>query len=141
LYDQLIPGRSKNKYSSTMARSATGQLGRSTAVAQPNVNATSISRLAVPLPPRREIDEIVRRVEALFKLADAIEKRVATATARADKLTQAILAKAFRGELVPTEAELARREGRSYEPASALLARIEGSNVSQERSRIVKSSR
>ena len=30
----------------------------------------------------------------------------------------------FRGELVPTEAELARREGRSYEPASALLARI-----------------
>ncbi|MGB9242422.1 MAG: aldo/keto reductase [Candidatus Acidiferrales bacterium] len=41
-----------------------------------------------------------------------------------DKLTQAILAKAFRGELVPTEAELARREGRSYEPASAPLARI-----------------
>lgn len=43
---------------------------------------------------------------------------------RAEKLTQAILAKAFRGELVPTEAELARREGRSYESASALLARI-----------------
>jgi type I restriction enzyme, S subunit len=39
-------------------------------------------------------------------------------------LTQAILAKAFRGELVPTEAELARREGREYEPAAALLARI-----------------
>jgi type I site-specific restriction endonuclease len=33
-------------------------------------------------------------------------------------------AKAFRGELVPTEAELARREGRAYEPASALLQRI-----------------
>jgi type I restriction enzyme, S subunit len=33
-------------------------------------------------------------------------------------------AQAFRGELVPTEAELARREGRSYEPASTLLARI-----------------
>jgi hypothetical protein len=39
-------------------------------------------------------------------------------------LTQAILAKAFRGELVPTEAELARREGRGYEPAAALPARI-----------------
>ncbi len=63
-------------------------------------------------------------VEALFKLADAIEKRVAAATARANKLTQAILAKAFRGELVPTEAELARQEGRDYEPASVLLARI-----------------
>ena len=68
--------------------------------------------------------EIVRRVEALFRLADAIEKRVAAATARADKLTQAILAKAFRGELVPTEAELARREGRDCEPASVLLERI-----------------
>ena len=39
-------------------------------------------------------------------------------------LTQAILAKAFGGELVPTEAELARREGRDYEPASVLLERI-----------------
>jgi type I restriction enzyme S subunit len=77
-----------------------------------------------PLPPLAEQHEIVRRVGALFRLADAIEKRVAAATARADKLTQAILAKAFRGELVPTEAELARREGRDYEPASALLERI-----------------
>jgi type I restriction enzyme, S subunit len=53
-----------------------------------------------------------------------IEKRVEEATKRADKLTQAILAKTFRGELVPTEAELARRDGRDYEPASVLLARI-----------------
>ncbi|HMC63959.1 MAG TPA: hypothetical protein VKI65_03395 [Gemmataceae bacterium] len=49
---------------------------------------------------------------------------MAAATARAEKLTQAILAKAFRGELVPTEAELARREGRDYEPASVLLEQI-----------------
>jgi len=41
-----------------------------------------------------------------------------------EKITQAILAKAFRGELVPTEAELARAEGRDYEPASVLLERI-----------------
>jgi hypothetical protein len=30
----------------------------------------------------------------------------------------------FRGELVPTVAELARQEGRQYEPASVLLERI-----------------
>lgn len=53
-------------------------------------------------------------------IADAIEQRVA----RADKLTQTILAKAFRGERVPTESELARQEGRDYEPASILLERI-----------------
>jgi type I restriction enzyme S subunit len=83
-----------------------------------------VEKLAIPLPPFPEQQEIVRRVEALFKLADAIEKRVAAAAIRADKLTQAILAKAFQGELVPTEAELAKRDGRSYETASALLARI-----------------
>jgi type I restriction enzyme S subunit len=70
------------------------------------------------------------------RLADAIEKRVAAATLRAEKLTQSILAKAFRGELVPTEAELARREGREYEPASVLLERIrkEREKASEEKS-------
>jgi type I restriction enzyme S subunit len=76
------------------------------------------------LPPRSEQEEIVRRVDALFALADKIEARVKSATARVEKSTQAILAKAFRGELVPTEAELARQEGRDYEPASVLLERI-----------------
>ncbi len=34
------------------------------------------------------------------------------------------LLSAFRGELVTTEAELAQREGRSYESASDLLVKI-----------------
>src|SRR6185436_17398 len=38
----------------------------------------------VPLPPLEEQHEIVRRVEALFKLADKIEKRLESATKRAD---------------------------------------------------------
>jgi len=76
------------------------------------------------VPPLHEQYEIVRRVEALFKLADQIEARYQKAKPHMDKLPQSILAKAFRGELVPTEAELARREGREYEPASVLLERI-----------------
>jgi type I restriction enzyme S subunit len=88
------------------------------------VSVTKQVEFRLFVPPLAEQHEIVRRVEALFWLADAIEKRVTAATARADKLTQAILAKAFRGELVPTEAEIARREGRDYEPASVLLERI-----------------
>jgi type I restriction enzyme, S subunit len=84
-----------------------------------------IAALPIPLPPVEEQDEIVRRVETLFRIADAIETRVARSRRLADKLTQSILAKAFCGELVPTEAELARREGRDYEPASVLFERIE----------------
>src|SRR6185312_9232788 len=41
-----------------------------------------------------------------------------------DRLTQSTLAKAFHGELVPTEAELARQQSRPFEPADHLLARI-----------------
>jgi len=93
-------------------------------VAVRGVNIGDVRVLQVAVPPLDEQQEIVRRVEALFKLADAIEKRVAAASLRAERLTQAILAKAFRGELVSTEAELARREGREYEPASVLLERI-----------------
>lgn len=94
---------------------------------RPGINGRILKYIQIPLPTPAEQREIVRRVEALFKLADAIEKRVAAATVRAERLTQAILAKAFRGELVPTEAELARREGRDYEPASVLLERIKSS--------------
>jgi type I restriction enzyme S subunit len=65
---------------------------------------------------------------------DPIEKRLA-ASRRVETLTQAILAEAFRGELVPTEAELARQGGRDYEPATVLLERIrdERSATSSER--------
>jgi type I restriction enzyme S subunit len=93
---------------------------------QPALNSKKVRALPIPLPPFLEQREIVRRVEALFALADKVEERVARARASADRLEHAILAKAFRGELVPTEAELARRDGRDYEPAEELLERIRG---------------
>lgn len=79
-------------------------------------------------------------IQAAFEmLLEEIEARVQAATARVEKITQAILAKAFRGELVPTEAEVARQEGRGCEPASVLLERIrtarDESNVIPRRQR------
>jgi len=91
---------------------------------RPRITTNQLRNLDIPLAPLEEQKEIVRHVEVFFNLADSIEKRVAAAGERAESLSQAILAKAFRGELVQTEVELARREGRSYEPASALLERI-----------------
>jgi type I restriction enzyme S subunit len=97
----------------------------------PHLNVADIKAFPVPLPPLKEQQRIVRRVGACFSLADAIERQVSSAGLRADRLTQAILAKAFRGELVPTEAELARRKGREYEPASVLLERIRAERTNQ----------
>jgi type I restriction enzyme S subunit len=93
-------------------------------VARANISLKDVANFPISLPPLAEQQEIVRRVEALFKTADALEARYRTAKAHIDKLTQAILARAFRGELVTTEAELARQQGRTYEPASVLLERI-----------------
>ncbi len=95
------------------------------ATAQKNINIEILSDVAVPVAPLAEQSEIVRRVNALFKLADTVDRRVTAVTARCERLRQAILARAFRGELVPTEDELARIEGRTYETASDLLARIQ----------------
>ena len=97
---------------------------RTDGVSQSNINASILRTMPLPLPPIQEQEEIAQRIDASFKLADTVEEYVSAATVRSDELTQSILAKAFRGELVPTEAELARREGREYEPASVLLERI-----------------
>ncbi|WP_050580213.1 restriction endonuclease subunit S [Xanthomonas oryzae pv. oryzae] len=73
-------------------------------------------KIVLPVPPIGEQREIVRRVEQLFAYADQLEAKVATAKQRIDALTQSLLAKAFRGELVPQDP--------AAEPASVLLDRI-----------------
>jgi type I restriction enzyme, S subunit len=94
---------------------------------QPPLNQQILDAVGIPLPRIGEQREIVRRIEELFALAERIEERVRSVTVLAERLPSAILARAFRGELVPTEAELAAEEGRDYEPASVLLERIKES--------------
>ena len=116
-----------HKYTTLFLNSPIGQdliFSKQGGVTREGLNYGQIRNFIIPVPPLVEQHEIVRRVGSMFNLADTAEKRVAAATVRAEKLTQAILAKAFRGELAPTEAELARREGRFYETASELLTRI-----------------
>lgn len=83
---------------------------------KPGLNLSNLRELEIPLPGEEERAEIVRRVEQLFAYADQLETKVAAAKQRIDALTQSLLAKAFRGELVPQDP--------TDEPASALLERI-----------------
>ncbi|MBP1908443.1 restriction endonuclease subunit S [Methanolobus bombayensis] len=101
-----------------------------TGSAQPKLTQGSLNKIQIPLPSLPEQIEIVRRVEVLFAFADSIEAKVAAAREKSDQLRQSILAKAFSGELVPTEAELARLEGRDYESAEVLLERIKAERAS-----------
>jgi type I restriction enzyme S subunit len=98
------------------------------ATAQKNINIAILSELSVPLPPLDEQQEIVRRVGALFALADKIENRYREAEQRVGHLSQSVLAKTFRGELVPTEAKLAEAEGRKFETAEHLLKNIQSAH-------------
>ena len=66
---------------------------------QSNINSHDIRAIPVPLAPLHEQRQIVAKVEALFAQADAIEQAAAKARRRAEQVDQAVLARAFRGEL------------------------------------------
>lgn len=83
---------------------------------RPRINLKQLRALQIQLPGRQEQDEIVRRVKLLFGYADRLEARLQAAQTAADRLTPALLAKAFRGELVPQDP--------NDEPASELLKRL-----------------
>ena len=80
------------------------------------LNQGSMKNIPTPLPPLSEQRAIVNQIETLFHRTSEVGERVAAATSHADRLTQSILAKAFRGELVPQDPD--------DEPASVLLERI-----------------
>lgn len=82
----------------------------------PHVTGTGVAEYTIPLPPLAEQIAIVARVNELFALADSLEARFAKAQAFFERMPNAILAKAFRGELVPGNAD--------DESAAALLERL-----------------
>jgi len=122
-HQQILPDYAELFYINRFARQIIIDSSKSSA-GQRGISGKNIRDLPLALPPLPEQHEIVRRVDALFALADRIEAEVAAARAKTETMRQSILALAFSGRLVPTEAELARREGCEYEPASVLLERI-----------------
>ncbi len=78
----------------------------------------------MPIPPGREQRRIVDALDSYMSRLDAAEKSLEEAQAKLKAYRASVLKAAVEGRLVPTEAELARREKRSYEPAQVLLDRI-----------------
>lgn len=68
-------------------------------VGQVNISLSQCRNFEIPIPSPKEQQEIVFRIESLFAKADAIEKQYESLKAKIDSLPQAILHKAFKGEL------------------------------------------
>lgn len=85
-------------------------------VAYVGINIEDLRQLPIRLPSLAEQTVIVAEVESLLSLSGRIEARYTSARNQAQRLTALVLAKAFRGELVPQNPE--------DESAASLLERI-----------------
>ncbi|MCA1942827.1 MAG: restriction endonuclease subunit S [Yonghaparkia sp.] len=83
-----------------------------------------LAALDVPHPPVAEQHRIVAAIETHFSRLDAAVASLTRARANVKRARASVLKAAVEGRLVPTEAALARAEGRDYEPAAVLLDRI-----------------
>jgi type I restriction enzyme S subunit len=81
-----------------------------------NISQKNLNSLRVPYADEPARQAIVRRIESAFQKIDRLAAEAKRALELTDKLDEAILAKAFRGELVPQDP--------TDEPASRLLERI-----------------
>jgi len=81
-----------------------------------NIGQESIRSIEVPVCPLPEQQEIVRLLDEQFEVIERNEREIDAALRRSEALRQAILKKAFTGQLVPQDSD--------DEPASVLLACI-----------------
>ena len=88
------------------------------------VSATKAATIPMPLAPLAEQHRIVAEIEKHFTRLDASVAALKRVQANLKRYRASVLKAACEGKLVPTEAKLARSEGRGYEPADRLLQRI-----------------
>ena len=95
------------------------------ATAQKNINLKVLQGLSIPYPTLEEQSEIVQQVTEYFAFATTLESNLKNTKAQVDNLTQSILAKAFRGELVDQK--------ENGESAEELLAKITAAREAAEK--------
>ena len=91
---------------------------------RPRVEFSQFADYPFPLPPLPEQHRIVAEIETQFTRLDASVASLRRAQANLKRYRASVLKAACEGTLAPTEAELARAEGRDYESAATLLERI-----------------
>lgn len=85
------------------------------------IRLETLRQLPIPLAPIAEQREIVAEIEKQFSRLDEAVANLQRVKANLKRYKAAVLKAAVEGRLVETEAELARRQGRSYETGEQLL--------------------
>jgi type I restriction enzyme S subunit len=98
---------------------------------RPRVNLGVVRELPIPVAPRRKQESIVAEIEKQFSRLDEAVANLKRVEANLKHYRAAVLKDAVEGRLVPTEAELALREGRIYETGAELLQRVLDARRSQ----------
>ena len=89
-----------------------------------HLSSKSIAEIPLPLPPMEQQKRIVAEIEKQFSRLDEAVANLKRVKANLKRYKAAVLKAAVEGRLVETEAERARREGRSFETGAQLLQRV-----------------
>jgi type I restriction enzyme, S subunit len=90
----------------------------------PAVRPKDIRGYELHAPPLEEQRRVLDEIEKQFSRLDEAVANLQRVKANLKRYKASVLKDAVEGRLVPTEAELARREGRSFETGEQLLQRI-----------------
>lgn len=94
------------------------------AINQVSLNTSDVGRLEIPIPPLPEQRRIVAKIESCFSKIDATERTLDKIESFLTKYQQSVLAKAFRGQVVP--------QNPNDESVSRLLERIRAESAKQQ---------
>jgi len=89
-----------------------------------HLSSRTVEDIPLPFPPLPEQEAIVAELEKQFSRLDEAVANLKRVKANLTRFKAAVLKAAVEGRLIPTEAEVARREQRSYEPGDALVQQI-----------------
>ena len=98
--------------------------GKSSATTLPIINKGKFQQAPFPLASIAEQREIVAEIEKQFSRLDEAVANLQRVKANLKRYKASVLKDAVEGRLVPTEAELARREGRNFETGEQLLQQV-----------------
>lgn len=88
-------------------------------VARKTLNLDQLKTLPIPVPPIEEQEQLVRKVESLYGLADKVEGYHRSLMSKVDQLPQVLLSRTFSGKLVDVNA-IKKKEIHSSDPSDQL---------------------